>query len=170
VVFVLEELDHALARNADIYAEIVGWGSTFFAGKKQKDICIDSMKEAIIDSGREPEATDWIVGNGNGLPDTDRIEAEAICALFGKENVDVSSVKRLIGEGYGVSGGFSIATGVLGLLNKKIPGTGIVEVGDDCPIRLVNRTINAPDISTVLVNSIDPQGNSSHLVLSSIPS
>jgi 3-oxoacyl-[acyl-carrier-protein] synthase II len=168
VVFVLEELEHARDRDADIYAEIIGCGSLFLGGRKQTNVCVDAMKAVLIDSGREPEAIDWIIGNGNGLPDIDRMEAEAIGILFGKENVDVSSIKRFLGEGYGVSGGFSLAAGVMGLLNKKIPGTGSFEVGEDCPVRLIRQTIDATKFSTVLVNSLDPQCNSSHLIFSPV--
>jgi 3-oxoacyl-[acyl-carrier-protein] synthase II len=166
VVFVLEELDHAISRNADIYAEIIGWGSLYYGGRKQTGTCVDAMKEALVDSGRKPETIDWIIGSGNGLPDMDQIEAEAIGVVFGKEKIDVSSVKRLYGEGYGISGGFSVATAVMGLKNKKIPGTGQYNVAEDCPVRLVLNTVDAPELSSVLVNSVDPQGNSSHLIIS----
>jgi hypothetical protein len=56
----------------------------------------------------------------------------------------------------------------MGLLNKKIPGTGPFEAGEDCPIRLIRQTIDVHGLSTVLINSLDPQGNSSHLILSSV--
>jgi 3-oxoacyl-[acyl-carrier-protein] synthase II len=168
VVFILEELHHARSRNARIYGEIIGWGSLFFGGKKQVNLCVDSMKEALTDSGHNPGAIGWIIGNGNGSSDIDRIEAEAIEILFGQENTNVSSIKRFIGEGYGVSGGFSSLAGIMGLINKKIPGTGLFETGDDCPIRLIHQTLDVQDLSTVLINSLDPQGNSSHLILSSV--
>jgi 3-oxoacyl-[acyl-carrier-protein] synthase II len=168
VVFILEELHHARRRKARIYAEILGWGSLFFGGKKQAHLCVDSMKEALADSGQNPETIDWIIGNGNGSCDTDRIEAEAIGILFGKENINVSSIKRFIGEGYGVSGGFSSTAGIMGLVNKKIPGTGPFEAGEDCPIRLIHQTLDVQELSTVLINALDPQGNSSHLILSSV--
>lgn len=168
VVFILEELHHARSRNAHIYAEITGWGSLFFGGKKQADLCIASMKETLADSDQNPGTIDWIIGNGNGSSDLDRIEAEAIGILFGEEITSVSSIKRFIGEGYGVSGGFSIAAGVMGLLNKKIPGTGPFEAGEDCPIKLIKQTLDERKLSTVLINSLDPQGNSSHLILSSV--
>lgn len=168
VVFILEELDHARSRNAHIYAEIIGWGSLFFGGEKKATLCADSMKEALTDSNQSPGAIDWIIGNGNGSPDIDRIEAEAIGILFEKENVNVSSIKRFIGEGYGVSGGFSTVAGVMGLSNKKIPGTGPFEAGEGCPIRLIRQTTDLKELSTVLINALDPQGNSSHLILSSV--
>lgn len=170
VVFVLEEFGHARERNAVIYAEIVGWGSLFSGRATQSDLCVDSMKGALVDSGLEPENIDVIVGNGNGLPDMDALEADAIGALFGKESVYVTSVKRFVGEGYGVSGGFSMAAGVMGLVHKKIPGTGLDEAGVDCPVRLVNKTMDLPKLSTVLVNSLDPHGNYSHLILASVRS
>lgn len=168
VVFVLEEFEHAVSRNADIHAEIIGWGSLYYGANKQAATCVDSIREALADSNREPETIDWVIGSGNGLPDMDRIEAEAIGTVFGKEEISVSSVKRFYGEGYGISGGFSVATAVMGLKNKKIPGTGPIRPAADCPIRHVLNTVDAPELSSVLVNSIDPHGNSSHLIISKV--
>jgi 3-oxoacyl-[acyl-carrier-protein] synthase II len=164
VVFVLEELEHALERHAEIYAEILGWGSLFSGNGKNN--CAPAMEEALEDSRKAPESVNWIVGSGSGLPDADKMEAEAIAEVFGKSETDVSSIKRFVGEGYGVSGGFSLAAAVMGMKEKTVPGSGPMETGVDCPVRLVRQTVFTPDLSVVLVNALDQRGNSSHLVLS----
>lgn len=173
-VFILEDLDYALSREAKIYAEISGYGS-IFAGNKKNDIdkrvkkAKSAMQMCIDDAKLSPDDIDLINANGNSSKLQDLIEAKAIKELFGErsEEIPVCAIKSILGECYGASGAMQTAASVLSIDNDLIPPTINVEKAPGCNLNIINEKLEK-DISSVLINSFDYSGNDSCLTIMKI--
>ena len=173
-VFILEDLDYALSREAKIYGEISGYGS-IFAGNKKNDIdkrikkAKNAMQMCIDDAKLSPDDIDLINANGNSSKLQDLIEAKAIKELFGErgEEIPVCAIKSILGECYGASGAMQTAASVLSIDNDLIPPTINVEKAPGCNLNIINEKLEK-DISSVLINSFDYSGNDSCLTIMKI--
>ncbi len=173
-VFILEDLDYALSREAKVYAEISGYGS-IFAGNKKNDIdkrvkkAKNAMQMCIDDAKLSPDDIDLINANGNSSKLQDLIEAKAIKELFGErsEEIPVCAIKSILGECYGASGAMQTAASVLSIDNDLIPPTINVEKAPGCNLNIINEKLEK-DISSVLINSFDYSGNDSCLTIMKI--
>ena len=173
-VFILEDLDYALSREAKIYGEISGYGS-IFAGNKKNDIdkrvkkAKNAMQMCIDDAKLSPDDIDLINANGNSSKLQDLIEAKAIKELFGErgEEIPVCAIKSILGECYGASGAMQTAASVLSIDNDLIPPTINVEKAPECNLNIINEKLEK-DISSVLINSFDYSGNDSCLTIMKI--
>ena len=173
-VFILEDLDYALSREAKVYAEISGYGS-IFAGNKKNDIdkrvkkAKNAMQMCIDDAKLSPDDIDLINANGNSSKLQDLIESKAIKELFGErsEEIPVCAIKSILGECYGASGAMQTAASVLSIDNDLIPPTINVEKAPGCNLNIINEKLEK-DISSVLINSFDYSGNDSCLTIMKI--
>jgi len=173
-VFILEDLDYALSREAKIYGEVSGYGS-IFAGNKKNDIdkrvkkAKSAMQMCIDDAKLSPDDIDLINANGNSSKLQDLIEAKAIKELFGErsEEIPVCAIKSILGECYGASGAMQTAASVLSIDNDLIPPTINVEKAPECNLNIINEKLEK-DISSVLINSFDYSGNDSCLTIMKI--
>ncbi|MBO1222989.1 MAG: beta-ketoacyl-[acyl-carrier-protein] synthase family protein [Candidatus Scalindua sediminis] len=173
-VFILEDLDYALNREAKVYAEISGYGS-IFAGNKKNDIdkrvkkAKNAMQMCIDDAKLSPDDIDLINANGNSSKLQDLIESKAIKELFGErgEEIPVCAIKSILGECYGASGAMQTAASVLSIDNDLIPPTINVEKAPGCNLNIINEKLEK-DISSVLINSFDYSGNDSCLTIMKI--
>src|SRR5919204_446914 len=107
---ILEELDHARRRDARIYAEVIGYGSSNdafdMAAPAEGEGAFLTMQRALRKAEIEPERVDYINAHGTGTPLNDKFETDAIHRVFGEhaERIIVSSTKSMTGHMMGASG------------------------------------------------------------------
>ena len=105
-MFVLEELEHALARGAQIHAELVGFGCSADGShitKPEKDTMRKAMELALEDAGLQPSAIGYVNGHGTATDSGDIAETQATSELFG-EHMPISSQKSFLGHTLGACG------------------------------------------------------------------
>jgi 3-oxoacyl-[acyl-carrier-protein] synthase II len=171
-ILVLETLEHALNRNARIYAEIVGYGSTcdayhMTAPDPTGHGAANSMKEALLDAGIEPTAVDYINAHATATPPGDKAETLAIKNIFGQHayKLAISSTKSMTGHLLGASGGLEAIVCILTIVNGVIPPTINYEQPDpDCDLDIVPNTARAADVNVALSNSFGFGGHNATLV------
>lgn len=129
-VVVLEELEHAKARGAKIYAEVVGFGSTGDAGHiaapdPQGRGALRAMKAAIQDAELNLDDIDYINAHGTSTPLGDEAEVKAVKELFGEHayKLVMSSTKSMTGHALGAAGGLESVFSILAIKNDIIPPT-----------------------------------------------
>ena len=122
-LLVLEALDHALARGASIYAEVIGYGSTsdayhITAPPPDGDGAFRAMRNALRDGGVAPGDVGYINAHGTSTPLNDKVETLAIKNLFGDHarKIGVSSTKSMTGHMLGAAGG--VEAGIMALCLK----------------------------------------------------
>lgn len=137
---ILEELEHAKARGAKIYAEVAGWGATADAyhmtapepeGRGAQRVMLD----ALADAGMNPGEIDYINMHGTSTPLGDIAECKAIVAVFEDylDTLSLSSTKSMTGHLLGGAGALEAMASVLSVYNDIIPPTINHEDGDDDP-------------------------------------
>ncbi|MGD9571952.1 MAG: beta-ketoacyl-ACP synthase II [Thermoleophilia bacterium] len=138
-VLVLESLEHALDRDAEIICELRGYGASSDAyhltepdptGRWQ----VAAMKAALDRAGLEPGDVDYVNAHGTSTPAGDPVEIGAIRTLVGPEaagRVMVSSTKSMHGHGMGAAGGFEAVLTALAIRERRVPPTINVESLDE---------------------------------------
>lgn len=129
-LLVMETLEHALARGARIYAEVIGYGTNadayhITAPAPEGAQAAKCMAMALKDAGIEPNAVDYINAHGTSTPLNDKNETLAIKALFGEhaKQLKVSSTKSMTGHLLGASGGIEAIAATLAVVNNIVPPT-----------------------------------------------
>ncbi len=129
-ILVLEELEHARRRNARIFAEVLGYGSTADAFRvtdmhEEGRGPIAAMRQALDDAGLRPERIDYISAHGTGTEENDKIETLAIRKVFGAhaEKVPVSSIKSMLGHLIAAAGAVELIACLLAIRDGAIPPT-----------------------------------------------
>lgn len=161
-VVVLEELEHALARGANIYAEIVGYGSTgdayhITAPAPAGEGGARAMKIAIQDGGLKPEEIDYINAHGTSTDYNDKYETMAIKEVFGDHayKVAVSSTKSMTGHLLGAAGGIEAIFTVLAMKEGILPPTINYETQDpECDLDYVPNQARKQEIKAAISNSL----------------
>lgn len=127
---VLEDLDHALARGARIYAELCGYGNTtdahhVTAPTPNGDGAARAMRAALRSAGIAPEVVDYVNAHGTSTPANDPSETAAIRTVFGDHaaRLEVSSTKGATGHLMGAAGGVEAVATVLALQSGIVPPT-----------------------------------------------
>jgi 3-oxoacyl-[acyl-carrier-protein] synthase II len=172
-VLILEDLEHALRRNAPIYAEILGYGTTNDGyhmvqpsptGEQAKRAIQIAIREANIESTE----IDYINAHGSSTPLNDRIETKVIKGVFGEHayKIPITSIKSMIGHSLGAAGSIEVIASVLTIKNEFIPPTINYEFPDpECDLDYVpNRGRKAP-VKTVLTNSYGFGGKNSAIII-----
>ncbi len=138
VVLILEELEHALARGAKIYAEIAGGGMSadayhLTATHPEGLGAILSMRNALDDAGMKPEDIDYINVHGTSTPVGDISEIKAIQEVFGQHahKLNISSTKSMTGHLLGATGALEAMFSVKAVQNDIVPPTINHEDGDE---------------------------------------
>ncbi len=140
VVLVLEEYEHARRRNARIYAEIVGYGSTADSGHITQPTVegpARAMQLAMQEGGIHPHQVDYINAHGTGTKMNDVTETRAIHEVFGEHaaHLAVSSSKSMHGHLMGASGALELLITVLAIQNSVVPPTANYRERDpDCDL------------------------------------
>lgn len=172
-VLILEELSHAHARGAHIYAELVGYGTTNDAhhmtaplpSGEQAARCI---REALEDADVAPEQIDYINAHGSSTPLNDPTETLAIKQTLGDHayRIPVSSTKGYYGHALGASGAIETAICALAIKRKWIPPTlNLQTPGSGCDLDYVPNHGRDASPSVVLTNSFGFGGINASLVL-----
>ncbi|MDR7484216.1 MAG: beta-ketoacyl-ACP synthase II [Armatimonadota bacterium] len=172
-VVVLEALEHAEARGAEILAEVIGYGITTDAyhitqPDPEGDGAYRSMVAALADAGIGPEEIDYINAHGTSTPYNDRLETLAIKRLFGEHarRVPVSSTKSMTGHLLGAAGGIECIACVLALQHQMLPPTINYRVPDpDCDLDYVPNTARPARLRTVMSNAFGFGGHNAILIL-----
>lgn len=171
-VVVLEELEHAKARAATIYAEVAGYGmsgdayhmTTPSIGGEGAARCINN---ALRDARLNPDQIDYINAHGTSTPAGDLGETQAIKAALGEHayQVAISSTKSMIGHLLGAAGGVEAVFSALSLTHQIAPPTINLENADpECDLDYVPNTARDMAIDVVLSNSFGFGGTNGALV------
>lgn len=171
-IVVLEELEHALARGAKIYGEIVGYGSTgdayhITAPAQDGEGGARAMQEAIKDAGIKPEEIDYINAHGTSTYYNDKYETKAIKTVFGDHayKLAVSSTKSMTGHLLGGAGGIEAIFSVMAIKDSIIPPTINIETPDEeCDLDYVPDKAREQDVNVVLSNSLGFGGHNATLI------
>ncbi|AWG39104.1 beta-ketoacyl-[acyl-carrier-protein] synthase II [Bacillus velezensis] len=171
-IVVLEELEHALARGAKIYGEIVGYGSTgdayhITAPAQDGEGGARAMQEAIKDAGIKPEEIDYINAHGTSTYYNDKYETKAIKTVFGDHayKLAVSSTKSMTGHLLGAAGGIEAIFSVMAIKDSIIPPTINIETPDEeCDLDYVPDKAREQDVNIVLSNSLGFGGHNATLI------
>lgn len=172
-VVVLEELEHAKARGAKIYAEITGYGATgdayhITSPAEDGSGAAKAMELAMKEGGVSPEEVDYINAHGTGTHHNDLFETRAIKLAFGEaaKGVVINSTKSMIGHLLGAAGGVEFITCVKTIQDGFIHQTmGTKETDAECDL---NYAIGAPverEVNYVLTNSLGFGGHNATLLL-----
>ncbi len=172
-VVILEELEHAKARGAKIYAEVVGYGATADAYHITSPIedgsgAAKAMSLAMEEAGVSPEEVEYINAHGTSTHHNDLFETRAIHAAFGPaaENVIINSTKSMIGHLLGAAGGVEFITCVKSIEDGFIHQTvGTTETDEECDL---NYAIGAPvekEIRYAMSNSLGFGGHNATLLV-----
>ncbi|HBG42654.1 MAG TPA: beta-ketoacyl-[acyl-carrier-protein] synthase II [Porphyromonadaceae bacterium] len=174
---ILEELDHAIARGATIYAEIAGGGMSADAyhltashpeGLGAKLV----MRNALEDADLQPEDIDYINVHGTSTPVGDISEVKAILDVFGEHSykLNISSTKSMTGHLLGAAGALEALLSILAIRNQTVPPTINHLEGDDDPEidYKLNFTFNKPEkrkINAALSNTFGFGGHNASVIL-----
>lgn len=161
-ILVFEELEHARRRKANIYAEVVGYGSTcdayhMTAPLPTSEETANCMSMAIADARIRPEDIDYINAHGTSTPLNDKFETQAIKKVFGAHarRLSINSQKSMIGHAVGAAGAGSMAAACLTIRDGFIPPTINYEFPDpDCDLEFTPNTGKKRDVTYALCNSI----------------
>ncbi len=171
-VVVLEELEHARARGAQVLAELVGFGMSGDAHHMTAPpadgegaaLCMDA---AIRDAGLTPEAIDYINAHGTSTPLGDRAETDAIKRVFGDHSrgVAISSTKSMTGHLLGAAGGVEAIFTMLAMRDGIVPPTiNLDEPGEGCDLDYVPHTAREMPVRAAISNSFGFGGTNGTLV------
>ncbi len=172
-VVVLEELEHAKARGARIYAEIIGYGMSgdayhITAPSESGDGAYRCMKAALKSAKIEPSEIDYVNAHGTSTPMGDEIELAAVERLFGNAagKLSMSSTKSAIGHLLGAAGAVEAVFSVLAMRDNMLPPTlNLDNPSVATPIDLVAHTAKAKPVDTVLSNSFGFGGTNASLIM-----
>jgi len=173
-IMLLEEREHALARDARIYCEITGYGMSADAHHISAP-CADGegsarvMRNALRDAGLKPEDIDYINAHGTSTPAGDLAETIAVKSLFGDHayKVAMSSTKSMTGHLLGAAGGLEAAICARAVRDGVAPPTINYETPDpECDLDYVPNTAREMNIRHAMSNSFGFGGTNASLVFS----
>jgi 3-oxoacyl-[acyl-carrier-protein] synthase II len=170
---ILENLEHALARNARIYAEVLGHASSsdgYHIAAPDPDAAgaIRTMRWALYNAQINPQQVEYINAHGSSTPLNDLAETKAIKALFGEHayKLAVSSTKSMIGHAMGASGALEAIACALAIFHGIIPPTINLEFPDpECDLDYVPNIARKADVNIALSNSFGLGGQNACLIL-----
>ncbi len=172
-MLVLEELEHAIKRNAKIYGEIVGFGSTTDAyhitsPAPNGEGGANAMIRAIKDSNLNAEDIDYINAHGTSTHLNDATETMAIKTALGEasKKVMVSSTKGNIGHLLGAAGGVEAVICVKALEENIVPPTiNYKEKDEECDLDIVPNELREKELNVVMSNSLGFGGHNASIII-----
>ncbi len=175
-VVVLEEYEHAKARGAKIYAEIIGYGMSgdahhITAPAEDGNGGFRSMQAAIKRAKLNPDDIDYVNAHGTSTPLGDEIELGAVKRLFGDHAYELamSSTKSAIGHLLGAAGAVEAIYSIMAINNNAVPPTiNLDDPSDACDIDLVPHVAKDKPVRNVLSNSFGFGGTNASLVFTEV--
>ena len=173
-IFVLESLESAIKRGANILCELKGYGASSDAyhitsPDPEARGFISAMSLALKDAALNPEQINYINAHGTSTPMGDPLESNAVKKVFGahSKNVWISSTKSMTGHLLGAAGAIETAFCVMSLAEQTVPPTiNLKNPGDGCDLDYVPNEARRGNIKHVLNNSFGFGGTNSTLILS----
>ena len=159
-MFVIETLESAQARNAPIYAELIGFGMSADAHhitQPAPDGAANAMRKALKDANASPEDVTYINAHGTGTQANDATEAAAIHQLFGPlaSKIPISSTKSLHGHSIGATGAIEALATVIALHEQQLPANaGVTEVDPTLNLDVILDTPRQSAQKIALSNSL----------------
>ncbi|MCL6087004.1 MAG: beta-ketoacyl-ACP synthase II [Actinobacteria bacterium] len=161
-ILILEELNHAVKRGADIYAEIVGYGLSgeayhITALEESGLNVVRCMENCLKEADAQKEEVDYINAHGTSTPLNDIVETNAIKKCFGSHayKLNISSTKSMHGHCLGAAGGVESVATVLAIKNEKIPPTiNYFNPDENCDLNYTPNVYVNKKINIALKNSM----------------
>ena len=170
-VLVLEELEHAKARGAKIYCEIVGFGMSgdafhITSPAENGAGAVASMRNALRDAGMSADEVDYINAHGTSTPLGDVAETQAIKQVFGADTrVAVNSSKSLVGHLLGAAGAVEAIFAILSIRDQMLhPTINLDNPGDGCDLDYVPNAARKARVRAALSNSFGFGGTNGTLI------
>jgi 3-oxoacyl-[acyl-carrier-protein] synthase II len=175
-IVVLEEYEHAKARGANIYAEVIGYGLSgdayhITAPAKDGNGGFRSMRAALKRAQLNPEDIDYVNAHGTSTPLGDEIELGAVKRLFGVHayKLAMSSTKSAIGHLLGAAGSVEAIYSIMAIRTNVVPPTlNLDDPSDSCDIELVPHTAQERAVRHVLSNSFGFGGTNASLIFAEV--
>ncbi len=172
-MLVLEELGHAVARDAPVLGEFVGYGATDDAYHKVQPAvggegAVRAMRLALSDADVPPDEIDYLNAHGTSTQLNEKLETAAIKAVFGDEatHLPVSSTKSMTGHLLGGAGALEAVFSLCAIRDQCAPPTINYEVPDpECDLDYVPNTARSLPLRTVMSNSLGFGGHNVSLIL-----
>ncbi|MEE1131943.1 MAG: beta-ketoacyl-ACP synthase II [Caryophanon sp.] len=171
-IVILEEYEHAIARGATIYAEVLGYGATgdahhITAPAPEGEGAARAMAQALADGGVAPEQVGYINAHGTSTPYNDLYETQAVKSVFGEHayKLAVSSTKSMTGHLLGAAGGIEAIFTVLALKEGKLPPTmNLQEPDPACDLDYVPNAMREQQVDYAMSNSLGFGGHNASLL------
>jgi 3-oxoacyl-[acyl-carrier-protein] synthase II len=171
-ILILEELSHALKRNARIYAEVSGIGFTADAHHITEPApggegAVRSMRQAIRDAGLSPDDVDYVNTHGTSTPVGDKNETAAIKTVFGERayTMAINSTKSMIGHLLGAAGAVESVATVLSIVHAMVHPTINLETPDpECDLDYIPGGAQARTIRTAISNTFGFGGHNASIL------
>lgn len=175
-MLVLEQWSEAVERGARIYAEVVGYGTSFDVHgisepHPEGEGAMVAIQRALLDAGVAPAEITYINAHGTSTPKNDVVETKAIHRVFAKraESIPVSSTKSMIGHLISAAGAMEIAAAILCAQRNFIHPTINLETPDPaCDLDYVREGARRADVTYFLKNSFAFGGQNASLVLRNV--
>jgi 3-oxoacyl-[acyl-carrier-protein] synthase II len=172
-VLVLEGYEHAQARGADIYAEIIGYATTtdayhMTAPRPDGAQAARAMREALAHAHLQPHDIDYISAHGSSTPLNDKTETLVIKQVFGEDayKVGISSTKAMHGHALGATGAIELAISCLAMQNDYLPPTlNLHHPDNECDLDYIPHAGRPLRVNTILSNSFGFGGINASLIL-----
>jgi 3-oxoacyl-[acyl-carrier-protein] synthase II len=172
-IAVLESLEHAVRRNAKIYAELAGYGNTadafhVTAPEPGGEGMTRVMDAALRDASVDPGEVQYVNAHGTSTSMNDKIESAAIMKVFGGHSsaLKISSIKSMIGHLLAAAGAVEFIATVMSVRSGVVPPTIHYETPDpDCPLDYVTRGAESMDLRIAISNSFGFGGGNACLVV-----
>ena len=168
-IVILEELEHARARGARIYAEIIGYGMSgdayhITAPSEDGDGAVRVMTKALKKAGLQPSDIDYVNAHGTSTPFNDKLETLALRRTFGDHarRLAISSTKSMTGHLLGAAGGLEAGISALAIHHQVAPPTINLEAPDpECDLDYVPNTARETPVNAIVNNSFGFGGHNS---------
>lgn len=169
---VLEEYEHAVARGATIYAEVIGYGFSSNGGnisQPSDEGCYRAIKRALNEAGLEPKDIDYVNAHATSTPQGDYQEAKALAQLFAEHKTPISSTKSMTGHECWMAGASEAIYSILMMKNSFVAPNINYSEGDEYSklLNIIPQTLDK-ELNIILSNSFGFGGTNSALIIKNI--